>query len=164
MKALILVVIISINLLASEHKILIHGLTNHFKIESTYKTNTGSNYNETNEGIGYEYTTFNDDSKVFYNLSGSVLNDSFYNAQYSLVVGANTILLETELGDIQVGANIGVAYKKVSIKETKYYMLPIVFPRVTLKTKIVDFNIVAIPSVSAFGLVGFVHYSIGINL
>ena len=170
MRALVLIILFASLLEASENKLLIHLTTDHFEYESPngYKTND-STFNETNEGIGYEYSSYSkSDSKLFYNISTSILNDSFYNAQYSLVYGINTLI---SLGDIglQLGLNGGLCVKKVNLKnylpssDMNYHLLPIAFPRATIKFKHFDLNMVVIPTIETFKLVGFVHYSISVN-
>lgn len=154
---------------ASEHKLILHGASEHFetvgKKLAEYKQI--NHFNDANRGLGYEYTTYNK-TDTFYNVSVSVLEDSIYEPQYSACVGVNSIVFKSSYVDVMVGLNVGLmqkvtqdtkdVYNKLSAK-----VLPMAFPRMAIRTKYIDFNVLVVPPIDSMNVNGLVHYFLGIN-
>jgi hypothetical protein len=165
----ILIALMMFSLNANEHKMTLSIKSTHFKPMSYLgKEVLGlSGYNENNIGLGYEFNNYNKTDKHFFNIGASVLSDSFYHKQYSTALGYNYLFDMMDKAKLQLGLNVGMAYRKALINAYpvtwEYQVIPLVFPRITVKHKYLDFNVFVIPSIASVNLVGFVHYSIGIN-
>lgn len=70
-------------LLADEQRLLISGFTLHEKSESRF----GEAYNAYNYGLGYEYNFYREAKKFYLGLNALLLEDSYYNPQFSIGAG-----------------------------------------------------------------------------
>ncbi len=79
----LLFLLLPLLLFADEQRLLISGLTLHEKPNNRF----GEPYNAFNYGLGYEYNFYKTPKELYFGINAMVLNDSYYNPQYSIGVG-----------------------------------------------------------------------------
>jgi hypothetical protein len=142
-------ILFSNNIVALEHRIVIHGLTKHLHDTDKF---SGEEFNEKNYGIGYKITGYDEEDKdigqFYLTASVSAIKDSFYNPFYFGSVGVeyrfNDIPLSFSL-DAMGGSKIIYSYNTADGGETYtntgYYYSPIFGAMPGLALHLGDFSI-----------------------
>lgn len=155
---------------ASEHRLVVHGFTKHLHDTDRF---SGDEFNEKNYGIGYKYTTYDEEDKsdigqFYFTASVSVIKDSFSNPFYFASLGGeyrfNDIPLSFGL-DGMIGSKILYHWNTSdggeTYQETGYNYAPIfgVMPNVAIHIGDLSVNYNYSPSIQFYNLYieGF-HY------
>ena len=88
---------------------LFHGHANHL----VSKNEQGTEFNEANFGIGYQYA-FADETKHFYTVSGNFIKDSYSNPFPFLTAAYNYNLVDNDYGQLSANATaiLGLRYSE----------------------------------------------------
>jgi len=148
-KAVVIGILSLSNIHAGEHRIVIHGHASHLKPTDHY---TGIGYNEHNFGIGYQYTTYEDNSDDYFVWSASVniIKDS-YKRDFPFVTAAMAYRFEAVPVSLNLTGMFGVKWLDHHlingntgewIKTLYSYQSPIggVMPGASLHLGILDLN------------------------
>lgn len=95
-------------LFADEQRLLISGFTIHEKPNNRFD----EPYNAFNYGLGYEYNFYQEPKALYFGMNALILNDSYYNPQYSVGVGH---YMRFDMGEAQsaVGLSGFIGWKRV---------------------------------------------------
>ena len=95
-------------LFGNEQRLLLSGFTLHEKRDNRF----GETYNAFNYGLGYEYNFYQEERKAYLGLNTLLLNDSYYNPQFTLAAG-RYVRFDTGCLQSAVGLSGFIGWKKV---------------------------------------------------
>jgi len=160
MKHLVLSVLLLFSLNANEHRLLITGFTIH---EQSVGDN-GVEFNAINYGLGYEFTTFNEYNSLYFGTNFTLMQDSYFNPQYTLSISPNVRFKMSENSAISFGLAAFGMYKKetylvgIDPDEAGYGFIFGAAPLSAIYYKDVNINFAYVPSFSYkdINVIGFV--------
>lgn len=103
-----LLLLLPLLLFGDEQRLLLSGFTVHEKPNNRFD----ERYNAFNYGLGYEYNFYKEPRQIYFGMNTIVLNDSFYNPQFSIGAGH---YMRFDMGPFQsaVGLSGFIGWKKI---------------------------------------------------
>ncbi len=95
-------------LFADEQRLLILGFTIHEKPNNRFN----ESYNAFNYGLGYEYNFYKEPKKFYFGMNALILNDSYYNPQYT-IGGGHYMRFKTGQLQSAIGLSGFIGWKRV---------------------------------------------------
>lgn len=134
-------------LFGNEQRLLLSGFTLHEKSDNRF----GESYNGFNYGLGYEYNFYKEVNKFYLGLNTLLLNDSYYNPQFTLGAG-HYIRFDTGYLKSAVGLTGFIGWKKIyddndkSRDGGKYGLMGGIAPALNFYYKKASINLMYVPS------------------
>ena len=136
-------------LFGDEQRLLLSGFTLHEKKHNRF----GEPYNAFNYGLGYEYNFYQENKKFYLGLNTLLLNDSYYNPQFTLGAG-HYIRFDTGPLQSAVGLSGFIGCKKIYDDDDldrsggRYGLTGGIAPALNFYYKDASINLMYVPSFS----------------